>query len=294
MKARLAVALKPLYFLSLGLISLALVFKSVFPPKVPDSSALPDFILGRWVGPFPDVHATAMPSKYYQLEFVGADRVIVGWTTQQSEYRNLVFHYQFVSENQVRINARAADELRLDRDGEDVLIHSSYGLIADGLYRREPTIEWPLASLLLGMATVGLLFVDLSRLLGMTGMDSSGRSKPSTWKQILGLLLKLLVYVVAFGVGLVCAYYSWQWGSLQWVRIPWDAVILSEVGTILFILGAKLVWARQKRVKESAVLPVMGWSCLGAFLLGNSFVYLVAGLLELGMFVFLGSYGYGA
>lgn len=239
-----------------------------------DKTSLSEFVIGRWVGEFSEGKEGDTFTTTYQLEFIEPDKLILGFRTQDVEQFNLVYHYQFVGKNQISVEARMRDEWQIDRDGKDLVIYTTHGFVENGRYNRKQVIEWPLVSLLIGMALLGLLFVNIR--------GSRPRKKNPFPHSLLGQdrilirILRGLVIVVVFGMGLALSRIICYWTPLRMVRIPWDAIITLEIGGAFLVFGTKLVGFNQTN--------------------GNSFSFLISGLNNMGI-VFLGSglgcFGFG-
>lgn len=286
--------LKWILLLGVALIGGTLLLVSGHTSTGRDTATLSQFIIGRWVGEFPESKDGETFVSYYQLEFVEPNQLIYNGRTNEVEEYNLVFHYEFTGENQIKLQARLVDEWEIYRDGEDLIIHSTAGLVKNGSFKRKPVIEWSLIGLILGVISLGLLLVDLPHLLQRA---KKGENHSYTEQQVPtrfpSLVLKTLVQIIVFGVGLVISYNAWYSQPLRMIRIPWDAIITLEIGASLLILNVKAAKLSRNKFKEHSFFSTTYWNYAATFFLGSGCGSVVIGLFKLVILLYFGSYLYG-
>lgn len=280
--------------LGIALIGGALLLVSGHTSTNRDTATLSQFIIGRWGGEFPESKDGETFVTYFQLEFVEPNQLIYNRMTHEVEEYNLVFHYEFTGENQIKLQARLIDEWEIYRDGEDLKVHSTAGLVKDGSFKRQPVIEWPLIGFILGAISLGLLFVDLPHVLQRKKMgENHSYTEQQVQTRFPSLVLKTLVQIIVFAVGLVLSYNAWYSQPLQMVRVPWDAIITLEIGVTLLIPSVKVVRLSRNKFREHSFFSTIYWNYAATFLLGSGCGGVVVGLFKLAILLYFGSYPYG-
>lgn len=278
--------LRHIYFLGLILISCILVIVSL-RTRNQEQDALPEFVIGRWVGEFSETKNGDGLINSYQLEFIEPDQLILVYRTREGEQYNLVYLYEFIGDNRISVKSRMIDEWEINRDGKDLIIHSTYGLVENGHYVRKAVIEWPLVALFLGMITLGLIFIQIKHLeiRDENSLDQrlTLHAKPFTQ------LLQGIAFAIILCLGIALSRNLWYWHLLRMARIPWDAILIIEIGIAFLIVGVKFIVYNRKRRYISSWLRTM-FIYTGVFFLGNGLGSFGFGLLKLAILLYFGYY----
>jgi hypothetical protein len=282
--------LKWIYIFCVMLIVCGLILKYIYPSINRENNTLSQFMIGRWIAEFPEANGNGIYTNRYQLEFIGSNRLILDRSISGVEENNIDFYYTFTAEDQIKLNARAIDEWKIYRDGDDLMVISTNGLVENGRYERRPVIEWPLIGLLVGMFPIGLLFLNITNF--FVSKNGKNLISDNTESQVkpYGVIIHRYASIILFFIGLVIAFSSWPLGPIWKMRIPWDGIISFEIGSALIILGIKGFRVFLLKVSKSQLIQLILFSHFGALLLGSGFGISILGLIKICLFWYLGSY----
>lgn len=272
---------------------------SACTPSYSDSTPLPEYILGRWRGQSWHYLGTDLHNIDYQLEFIAPDTLILNsepngvFSTDVSYVNNLILHYQFTSGNQIIVNNQGTFTMKLTRMGSQLAVTSEMVENEVLFLERAPEIHWPLLAFGLGVCVVVVLSwlartIQVQNPLHGVNLSSArsvfNQSNFGWW--IFSLILLLLISLL----GVRISVNIWNANLLQWIRLPWDAVITLELG--IFIAGLGLIPLFPNRLMIWRIGNTIRnfWYLIGVFLLGFSFFGIFSALFRLGEFMTAGRY----
>lgn len=136
------------------------IFALIFPFLLSACSALVDtnmrlFVLGKWIG-----ESSPNTNVQYVLKFLPFDLLLADIKTPDEKAHNILFTYHFKNQTQIIIEGRFIEELQITKRKNNVVtIHSLYGFIPDGDYKKDPCIDVYFLSIL----TLIILLLSISR-----------------------------------------------------------------------------------------------------------------------------------
>lgn len=281
---------KAIYFWFSGIFVLLIYFLVsnlwVAPMAYQDLS-LGEFIIGRW-----HLRESAPPSNYFvtEVEFINAETMLVDIETPEGPIYNLMFHYEFIGENRIRIRGRLGDEWQLTKKDDELIVDSSrWPGNYKNTYQRTQNINWSLIAFVLALFAFGTAFINF-RL--VSDGDVQNTNSIITNKKLSGLFNKIIwiaIFISIWVLGVVSGSIFWSFPSLLRVRLPWDSALSFELGIIMLILGIKIIRVNRFVINESGFL-LKGIQFLGTFMVGNAFWGIVTAIMKLALFILYGSY----
>jgi hypothetical protein len=255
--------------------------------KVYQDLPLDEFIIGRWHllnnTPFNNYIVT-------EVEFTNSKTMLVDIETPEGAIYNIMFQYEFIGENRIRIRGRLGDEWQLTKKDDELVIDSNqWPGRYKSTYQRLNNTNEPFIAFVLVFFVFGTAFINFR--LASDG-DLENTNSVITNMKLSDLFNKKLQIAIISGVwilGVISGSVSWSFPFLLKIGLPWDSVFSFELSVILLILGIKIFRVIRDRRYDSNIL-LKGFPYLGIFLVGNSCWGIVAALIRLMLFIFYGSY----
>ena len=91
---------------------------------VQEDISISEFIVGRWRGEYQETTLNSSEVVIYQLEFTRPNVLVYSKISHQSTKYNVVYRYEFLEKDRIRLEGRLLDEWKLSKDGEFLSINS--------------------------------------------------------------------------------------------------------------------------------------------------------------------------
>ena len=259
------------------------------PTEIP----LSQFVIGRWRQTKSNLAESGSSPIEYQLEFIDHEKLIYNEKSNQSRTQNLVFHYEFIGKNRIRIESRLITEWNVSKVNENLAITPSDSFGPKGVLERAPMINWPSIALLLFFAIIGSGVAARQSLAATRKtLRHPATSEYKTSKASNGYWPK--ISAIAFlGTGIYIGTSALNWWANLFIRLPWDTIIFLEVCGLALILSITAISVNKTATEDQTFQRKWRWN-LGFFILGISVGGIIVSLIKLTVFAYLGSYGFGA
>ena len=273
----------------------SLEHNSIGQPKNPPIES----ILGRWHGEFTTTDTKGTFTSEYWLEFIDPDTLVFSMKSPKLKKHNLLYKYNFFSVNQIQVHARDLDQWNILQEDDQLIIHSSYGLVPNGSYDRVAQVPWAVVAIVVGLSGISLLvalFRSLKLNFPVLNPSNLFRSRKilssvkGSYKRVLDDLIMVIIFICGFGISL----FAWRGWDCLLIRLPWDAVLLLEIGLLLLGLGYFFLMKCRVRVEKKLWSFQNLKNYLGIILISFSISGVSIGMFKLSLILIFGSYGFGA
>lgn len=246
-----------------------------------------NFLIGKWIL---QRHQSSAQFIIYDLEFVDSDTLICNTSNKGKNTYNIQFQYDFIGENRIKITAprRLSSEWEVLNEGDELLINSSPWPGGAGVFKKSTTVNWSSVALWLSLCVIGTFFITIPRTKTKNGELHVVNISRHQFAGLSQYSIHNLIALAFFIGGLVSGFLIWSSPPLLRVRLPWDAVITLELGSIPVIFGIRTIIANQRAFMEARIIS---WNyLLGIFLLGAGAMGMIIGSGRLFIFIETGFY----
>ncbi len=300
--------LKRIYIFSIVILcifQIVNIIKITYPSLNSNKNDMSEYIIGRWVGEFPNKNINGNSMNRYEFEFYrpnlllkliylnryqinysDASILVVDRNNGRRIQNNLVFYYTFKTNDQITLHSRLLDDWKLYRDGEGLIVNSTNGLIENGHYERKPVIIWLLVSLIIGIIPIKIINIHNNCLMGdnkkqvITNKDKILKNKP----------FESLIYgifnLILFCIGLLIGIYYWRMIPIWRIRLPWDGIISFEIGLTFIVISLKIFKYKENIKKLSNFIE----KYFSVFLFGIGLGIILISILKIAFFLYFGHY----